>query len=341
MRARWISPVLTASTAAGQLKYSDTLSVVSGLSLSTATGAAATAGTHAITGSATAANYDVSVTSGTLSVSKAPLTIVADNKTKTYGDAEPVLSYSGTPLQLKYSDTLSVVSAVTLAAPTGASASVGTHSIVASGGTALNYAVSTVNGTLSVDPATITVAADNKSRAVGDVNPPFTATLTGFRYGQGATDLSGALRFATPADTGSAAGNYLIEPSGYSAINYGFSYVPGILAVQKVPAATTETVNTSATSPAASLFFAIQPATSAFATGSVQLNLVPGISFLNRLPSTAAGANGSAGAGGAGGSGASESNGSTSSAATATKPRTLMRANCAGQPMQALNCSGR
>jgi hypothetical protein len=328
-------PVLTASTAAGQLKYSDTLSVVTSLSLTTATGAAATAGTHAITGTGSAANYAISVTSGTLSVSKAPLTITADNKTRTYGDAEPVLSYSGNPLQLKYSDSLSVVSAVALSAPTGSAATAGTHSIVASGGTALNYAITTANGTLTVDKATVTVAADGKSRPVGEANPPFTATLSGFRYGQSAADLGGALRFSTAAGIGSPVGNYLIEPAGYSAANYSFNFVPGTLSVTNVQAATTSTINNSTDASGASLLFVLQPVVGSFGSASVQVNFAPsGIGFLNRLPATAAGAGGAAGSG----AGDSDAGSAQPVAVSASRPRTVMRSNCGSQPMQMLNC---
>ena len=70
------------------LKYSDTGSVVSGLALSAPTGAAASAGTHTITASGgSAANYDITTNNGMLTVGKAALTIVADDKSKVYGDA--------------------------------------------------------------------------------------------------------------------------------------------------------------------------------------------------------------------------------------------------------------
>src|SRR5207247_2049471 len=78
---------------------------------STATGAAATAGTHIITATGgTAANYEVATANGTLTVSQAAaLTATADAKSKVYGAADPTLTYtpSGT---LYYSDTYSVIS---------------------------------------------------------------------------------------------------------------------------------------------------------------------------------------------------------------------------------------
>ena len=66
-----------------------------------------------------------------LTAGKTALTIVADDKSKVYGDADPALSASY--LGFKYSDTSSVVSGLALSAPTGAAASAGTHTIAASG----------------------------------------------------------------------------------------------------------------------------------------------------------------------------------------------------------------
>src|SRR5256885_7928698 len=64
-------PALT-YTPTGSLFYGDTYSVISGVVLSTTTGAAATAGTHTISASSgIASNYNVSFVSGTLTVDKA------------------------------------------------------------------------------------------------------------------------------------------------------------------------------------------------------------------------------------------------------------------------------
>ena len=68
----------------------DAPSVVSGVTLSTTTGPAATAGTHAITVTGgSAANYVITAIDGLLSVSPASLTVTADDKSKVYGAADP------------------------------------------------------------------------------------------------------------------------------------------------------------------------------------------------------------------------------------------------------------
>ena len=84
-------------------------------------------------------------------VTPAPLTITADDKSKVYGANDPALTYKVTGLV--NGDTPSVVSGVSLSAPTGAAATAGTHAITATGGTAANYAITDVNGTLTVSQA--------------------------------------------------------------------------------------------------------------------------------------------------------------------------------------------
>jgi hypothetical protein len=67
------------------LKYQDAPSVVTGVVLTTTTGADATAGQHAIVPSGgTAANYALNYTNGTLNVTKAPLTVQVNNVTSRY-----------------------------------------------------------------------------------------------------------------------------------------------------------------------------------------------------------------------------------------------------------------
>ena len=164
-------PVLS-YTPSGTLYYDDTYAVITGMALSTVTGAAATAGTHTITASGgTAANYAITDVNGTLTVSQAPLTVTADNQTKVYGAADPALTYtpSGT---LYYDDTYAVITGVALSTATGAAATAGTHAITASGGVAANYAITDAAGILTVSPATLTVTANNLTRLRARPTPP-------------------------------------------------------------------------------------------------------------------------------------------------------------------------
>jgi filamentous hemagglutinin family protein len=224
-----LDPALSASFSGFQ--YNDTAAVVDGLNLSTVTGAAATAGTHAITGSnASAANYTIAYQPGTLTVARAPLTIRADNKSKTYGDLDPALSasYSG----LRYGDTAAVVDGLTLSTATGAAATAGTHAITGSNASAANYTIAYQSGTLTVARAPLTITADNKSKVYGAADPALTATMSGFRYGDTGSVVSGlTLNTATGAVAG--AGTHPIVASNASAANYAITFVPGVLSVDQ------------------------------------------------------------------------------------------------------------
>jgi gliding motility-associated-like protein len=221
-------------TPSGILYYTDNYSVISGVSLSAPTDASATFGTHAITAAGGAAdNYDVTFVNGTLTVSKAAaLTITANNKSKVYGDADPVLDYTPTGT-LYYADTYSVISGVSLNTATGSSAYVGTHDISPTGGSADNYDVNNVNGTLTVNKAVLTANADNKSRIYGETNPSFTITYSGFRYSDNAESLTTQPLASTTATSASDAGTYAITLTEGSDSNYQIDNTEGILSIEK------------------------------------------------------------------------------------------------------------
>ena len=185
-------PTLTYS-AGGSLYYGDTYAVITGVSLATTTGAAATAGTHTIIASdGTASNYAITYVNGTLTVAHAALTVTADNQSEVYGAADPTLTYtpSGT---LYYGDTYAVITGVSLTTTTGAAATVGTHNIIARGGTATNYTINDVNGTLTVYQTTLTVSTTNSGTVHGDSGPTRNRTPIGpLDYGNAYSETSGA-----------------------------------------------------------------------------------------------------------------------------------------------------
>ena len=132
-------------------------------------------------GAALASNYNALATAGsTVSVTPAPLTITADDKSKIYGAANPALTatYAG----LVPSDDASVVSGLTLNAPTGASATAGAHAIAAGGATASNYTIALADGTLTVTPAPVTVNADAKTKIYGNADPALTFAAGPLQY---------------------------------------------------------------------------------------------------------------------------------------------------------------
>ncbi len=94
--------------------------------------------------------YSGSISSGTtLTITKAPLTITADDKTKQYRDAVPTLTatYSG----FKGSETNSVLSTQpTLSTSANQDSNVGNYTITISGATAINYTITHTAGQLTI-----------------------------------------------------------------------------------------------------------------------------------------------------------------------------------------------
>ena len=177
---------------------------------------------------ADAGNYSFSQpAASTATITQAPLTITASDKTKTYGNANPLLNatYTG----LLGGDTSAVVTGLTFTAP-GAGANVGSYGIVPSGASAANYAIAYLNGTLTVNPVILTVTADSKTRDRGMANSPLTFTYAGLENGDTNSVFTGAL--TTSAAMDSLVGSYAIRQGSFAAgANYLIDYVAETLTV--------------------------------------------------------------------------------------------------------------
>jgi hypothetical protein len=88
--------------------------------------------------------------------------------------------------------------------------------------------------TQPVQRATLTIAADNKSRATNAENPQFSYSISGFVAGDSSDVISGAPVLTTEATPTSSPGPYEIRVnvSGMSATNYNFVGVNGTLTIQ-------------------------------------------------------------------------------------------------------------
>ena len=114
-----------------------------------------------------------------------------------------------------------------------ATTGVGTYPIVPSGGSDNNYVITYANGTLTITQATLTVTADNQTRAYGDVNPTLTVSYSGFKNSETSAVLTTLPTATTVAINTSIVGTYPIVPSGGVSGNYAFTYVNGTLTVTK------------------------------------------------------------------------------------------------------------
>ena len=109
---------------------------------------------------------------------------------------------------------------------------VGTYDIVVAPGTITSEGLRCVNGTLTVEKATVTVTAKSYTRYETQPNPEFEVTYSSFKNREKAADVilvQPTLECdATPE---SPAGEYEIRVFGAEALNYEFNYVPGVLTV--------------------------------------------------------------------------------------------------------------
>ena len=110
----------------------------------------------------------------------------------------------------------------------------GTVKVTASQAGNSDYAAATsVTQSFTVNPAALTVTANNASRPYGAANPAFSYTLTGFVGTDTSSVVSGTATETTTATSTSAVGTYPITFSTESltASNYTFTYVSGTLTI--------------------------------------------------------------------------------------------------------------
>ena len=231
-------PTLTASYS-GFINGDTPASLASLPILSTTATAGSPVGTYSIVvGGAVDPNYTIIYVGGTLSVTPAPLTIIANGQTKLYGATLPILtaSYSG----FVNGDTAaSLITPPTLSTTATAASQVsgGPYPITASGATAANYAINYVGGSLTVTPAPLTITADSKSMSYGGPLPALTASYSGFVNGDTSDSLTTQPALTTTATAAShvSGSPYPITASGAADSDYTISYVGGSLTVIPAP----------------------------------------------------------------------------------------------------------
>lgn len=110
-----------------------------------------------------------------------------------------------------------------------------TGALTLSGTDAGNYILTQPTGLYAnINPAALTITADDKTKYEGDPNPALTATYSGFVAGENQSVLGGTLVLTTTAETLSPAGDYPIIPSGVASNNYQISFLNGNLRVDPV-----------------------------------------------------------------------------------------------------------
>ncbi|MFM7840056.1 MAG: MBG domain-containing protein, partial [Chitinophagaceae bacterium] len=191
-------------------------------------------------GTLDAVNYDFTFEQGLLTVTKAPLTLTAENKARKYGESNPAFTFQASGFMNSENwDNSGISGQPMLSTEANASSPAGKYAILLSNGSLNggNYELSFVNGQLEIGKAMITVKAEDKSRIYGSANPQLTTTYTGFVNGEnlGSSGITGAPALTTLATASSRAGIYSIAAGEgtLSAGNYEFQYAEGKLTIGK------------------------------------------------------------------------------------------------------------
>ena len=207
----------------------------SAVAFSTKANGQSDASTYSVSASATAKNYEIGCTEGTLTVKKAPLTVKVNEKSRVYGDANPQFDF--TYVGLKNGDAVPVFTSE-FATSTKATkySDVGEYEVTVSGGVATNYSFAEYQpGTLTVTQAPLTISAQSMVREYGEANPEFKYAYSGFKNEDEEDCLTTQPMVVTSATPTSSVGEYEITPNGAEAKNYAISYVAGTLTVTKAP----------------------------------------------------------------------------------------------------------
>ena len=157
-------------------------------------------------------------------INPASVTLTANSDTKTYnGSTQSVTGFTSSVAGLTFEG----VSA------SGSGNNAGKYDVTFSGVTVNetkdasgNYVVTGLtNGILTINPAAVTVTADNKEKLSGTDDPEFTATVEGL-FG------NDAISYTLTREEGEAVGTYTITPAGEAEQgNYTITYVAGTLTI--------------------------------------------------------------------------------------------------------------
>jgi len=208
------TPCTATATGAGSLSVSVTVVYGNNTGAGTATADATYAGD---------VNHDGSTaTQKTFEIEKVAATVKADNKNKTYGDANSPLT--ATVTGTVNSETLNY----TLATTADTTSGVGDYPITVTLGINPNYSITPTDGTLTVGMKAATVSANAKSKTYGEANPALTATVGGAVNGD---TLNYTL--ATTATQFSDVGSYSITVALGSNSNYSVTSTNNTLTVGK------------------------------------------------------------------------------------------------------------
>ena len=194
-------------------------------------------------------SYRVVGLPGNYTITPAPLTITANDQSKTYGEAFSFAGTEFTTAGLLFDDSVASVDLASLGAPETASVDGSPYAITASNASGAgleNYTIAYVDGAMTVDPAALTITADDQTKSFGET---FTFagtefTTRGLQFDD-RVDSASLSSDGADAEASAEAGPYPIAistPEGTGLANYDITLVDGMMTVEAGPEVGTDEV---------------------------------------------------------------------------------------------------
>lgn len=179
-----------------------------------------------------ARNYDVTFAKGTLTISKAPIRITANNQSRLYYEENPNFTciYNGF---VNGEDESVLITKPQITTTAVLNSKAGRYPINVSGAQAQNYSFTYASGTLEIQKRSLNVSTENYTREYNKDNPEFKLSYNGFVNGEDDNVLITKPYVSTTATKTSDVGTYKLVVSGGMADNYYFVYTNGQLVIEK------------------------------------------------------------------------------------------------------------
>lgn len=168
-------------------------------------------------------NYAITFANPNFIISKRPVTVIADDATKVYGDEDPNFTYSATNTVEGEPVTISIKRQY--------GENVGEYEMVLESSNDPRYEITFVPGVLNITPSKITLRAESKVKIYGDEDPYFDAVITEGLLKNNDV-LSNIIEGEMTRESGENVGSYQITQGSYSlGSNYIVTFIPGTLEI--------------------------------------------------------------------------------------------------------------
>ena len=179
-------------------------------------------------------NYTITQNNpGLLTIFPAPLNITANSTYRAYYEENPIFTFTieGFVNEDNEASALQILPIISTSANKLSNA--GHYEITVKEAQAKNYDITYTSGTLTINKRPLVAKVRNYERDYNADNPDFVVEYEGFMGADNENVLSTKPYAYSTANKSSNVGTYLIQVAGGESVNYDFSYVPGVLTINK------------------------------------------------------------------------------------------------------------